>query len=116
MLDCKTPIYKRVWARKLVRWLGFLVYPDYDVEDVEIETYSGTKYRITNEDDHYYYAIVDNIVITLFKPNLPRSCTFITGKVFYEKILHGCYIVDSEEEFQQRLKESELRVCKKRGW
>jgi hypothetical protein len=86
---CKISLSKRVWIRKLVRKLGFLTYPDYDVEDIEIcvVNWDGSDtnyYRVTGEDDNYYYVINPDAPVTaLSKPK--RSNTFITGKVFYEK-------------------------------
>jgi hypothetical protein len=116
---CKTPLSKRVWVRKLVRRLGFLIYPDYDIEDIEInvQKYHDVyqRYRVTSEDDCYYHVITEEgNVATLSKDVATRSNTFITGKVFYEKGFKGCYLVDSEEEWEKRLAESMTRVKGKR--
>jgi len=122
---CKTPISRKIWARKLVRWFGFLVHPDYDLESIEISscapycTYDPNEaitYVVTNEDDIYYYAFNDDgNPIILNKNVYTRANTVFTGKVYYKREAEKCFIVDSDNEFEERLKKSEARVRSKRG-
>lgn len=123
---CKLQLSQRVWARKLVRWFGFLIHPNYDMEDIEISSCVGclnynpevaTTYRVMDEDDRHYYTITDEGMPSMIsKEDANRNNTVVTGKVYYNKQLRNCYFVDSEELWRERLKESRQRVQRREGY
>lgn len=117
---CKLRISDRIWARKLVRWFGFLIHPNYAIEDIEISSCPGMVeydknkaiiFRVINEDNlHYYVLTEEGVPAVLTKESANRHNTVITGKVYYEKTIQGCYFVDSENDWEKRLEASRNRV------
>ena len=123
---CKLQISRMVWARKLVRWFGFLIHPDYSIEDLEISSCVGwveydpemaVTYRVIDEDSRYYYTITEEgIPSMLSKEDANRSNTIVTGKVYYNKQLRDCHFIDCEEVWKERLQASRDRVQRKEGY
>lgn len=123
---CKLQLSQKVWARKLIRWFGFLIHPNYDMEDIEISSCVGcveynpetaVTYRVMDEDSRYYYTITEEGIPSMIsKEAANRGNTIVTGKVYYSKQLRGCYFVDSEELWKERLKQSRERVQRKEGY
>lgn len=115
---CKLNLPQRFWARRIVRWLGFDLYPNYQIEDIIVRSCPGMveyneeyaqDYHIVNENEflftYYYNGKLHSISKELFSPTNTKFVKAVSKETFA-----GCPIVDSEAAWEKRFAESEAKM------
>lgn len=123
MRTCKLHLNKRIWARKLVRWLGFELVPDYTLEDIEIRIFIPNTGSVREErliltgmtSNTFEYYDEDTSTFKGVDKSFINTDTTQLVKFHYKKKFMGCPIVDSEDAWEKRLKQSKEKVARKVG-
>jgi hypothetical protein len=119
---CGMKISQVMWIRKLLRWMGFKLEPDFTIEDMVIDCSLGLiafdpnnyeEFHIDSEDAYYYY-----LALSLSRPygdRIERAKVHMdntTNVRFRSKKNKTCVTIDAEVDFAERVRKSKEKCYK----